>query len=197
MSQRFPRSNFVQGGFYHTLASGNRNQEIFMDTKDYKRFLEKINEYKKRHDISLIAYCLLPTSISLLTRQNGPQPLNTFLQRLHTAYSMYFNKRHKFTGHLFENKYKVKNVSRNEYLAPVSKYIHLRAQTLVKRLPAHKWSSYNQYINADSLSFVETDHILSQFKRRNQTQEDAKLSYKLFIRSRENYSTDIEKILFN
>src|SRR3989344_3048534 len=101
MSARIPQSNFIQGGFYHIYNRGNNKQDIFRDNKDYKRYLEKLAEYKKKHNVSIIAYCLMPNHVHLLLRQNGPQPISDFIQQVHTAYSMYFNKRHQIVGHLF------------------------------------------------------------------------------------------------
>ena len=105
---RLSQANFVQGGYYHIYNRGNRKQNIFHSSKDYSRYLEKLKDYKKKHDISILAYCLMPNHIHLLLRQNSPEPVSTFIQKLHTAYSMYYNKKYEQVGHIFQNRFKAK-----------------------------------------------------------------------------------------
>jgi putative transposase len=47
------------------------------------------------------------------------------MQKLSTAYSMYFNKRHKRIGPLFQSRFKAEHVSRDEHLKYLFAYIHL------------------------------------------------------------------------
>lgn len=175
---------------------GNRSEKIFLGTKDYKRYLEKLKEYKKTHNVSVIAYCLMPNHIHLLLRQNGPEPISDMIQRLHTAYTMYFNAKNKTHGHVFEGRFKAKIVNRDEYIMHLSRYIHLNPLGLVKRLPAYKWSSYPTYVDNVDDELTETKLILGYFKRRNQTLDDARREYKLFVRSQEDYHYKIKDLTF-
>lgn len=193
---RLPQSNFVQGGYYHVFNRGNRKQNVFHQTRDYKRYLESLAKYKDRHDISILAYCLMPNHVHFLIRQNGPKPISAFFQRLHTAYTMYFNKKYGFTGHVFESRFKTKVVGRDEYLMHLTRYIHLNPKSLVTRLPAYKWSSYPTYLSQTKDEITEPNFVLSMFKRKNQTKEDAILSYKLFVRSEEIAHKSIDRLTF-
>ncbi len=194
---RLPQSHFIQGGFYHVFNRGNRKQNIFLNAKDYKRYLDKLKDYKKEHDVSVIAYCLMPNHIHFLLRQNGPKPLSFFIQRLHTAYSKYFNIKYNQVGHVFQDRFKAKIVDRDEYLMHLSRYIHLNPSKLTKKLPVYKWSSYPAYISDIDDELTETKLILSLFKRKNQTIDDAKREYKLFVRSQEDYYYKIKDYTFN
>ncbi len=194
---RLPQSHFIQGGFYHVFNRGNRKQDIFLQAKDYKRYLDKIKEYKEKHNVSVIAYCLMPNHIHFLIRQNGPKPISSFFQRLHTAYTMYFNKKYQTNGHLFESRFKTKMVTRDEYLQHLSRYIHLNPKKLVTKLPSYKWSSYPAYISNYNDELTEPKFILSMFKRKNQTINDAKLSYKLFVRSQEKPHDKLKNLTFS
>ncbi len=193
---RLAQSNFIQGGYYHVYNRGNRADNIFFDTKDYKRYLDRLKQYKKKHDVSVIAYCLMPNHLHLLLRQNGPKPISTFIQRVHTAYTMYLNNKHKTTGHVFESRYKAKIVNRDDLLSHLSRYIHLEPKTVVKRLPAYKWSSYPTYIGQTPDEITEPNIVLSMFKRKNQTQEDAILAYKLFVQKAQKPPPAIDHLLF-
>jgi len=193
---RLPISNFIQGGYYHVFNRGNRSQPIFLDTKDFKRYLENLKKHKDKHNVSILAYCLMPNHVHLLLRQNGPDPISSFMQRTHTAYTMYFNLKHKVTGHVFEGRFKAKNIARDEYLMHVSRYIHLNPLGLVKKLPSYKWSSYNAYISGTADPIANPKHILNYFKRKNQTIVDAQMEYKLFVRSEEKHFAELKNLTF-
>lgn len=193
---RLPQSHFIQGGFYHVFNRGNHKQDIFLGPKDYKRYLDKVREYKKEHSFTVITYCLMPNHIHLLLRQNGPEPLSVFIQKLHTSYSKYFNTKYEQVGHVFQDRFKAKVVDRDEYLMHLSRYIHLNPLKLTSKLPAYKWSSYPAYIDNIDDEITDTKFILSLFKRKNQTVEDAKREYKLFVRSQEDYYYKIQDYTF-
>jgi len=165
---RVAQSNFIQGGFYHIYNRGIRKQDIFMDNKDYKRYLDRLKEYQNKHDLSILAYCLMPNHIHLLLRQDGPEPISTFVQKLHTAYSMYFNKKYKQVGHLFQGRFKAKIVGNDEYLRHLSRYIHLNPKKLVRKLSSYEWSSYPTYIGIKAENFLNTNFVLKMFQSKNE-----------------------------
>ena len=47
------------------------------------------------------------------------------MRRLLTRYAQYFNRRHRRTGHLFENRYKSILCNEETYLLALVRYIHL------------------------------------------------------------------------
>jgi len=194
---KFPQSNFVQGGFYHIYNRGNNRQDVFKNKKDYNRYLDNLREFRHKHNVSVIAYCLMPNHVHLLLRQNGPDPLSNFIQRVHTAYTMYFNKKHNTVGHLFQGRFKTKIIKKDEYLTHLSRYIHLNPQKLVTKLPSYKYSSYPIYIGDKNDELTEANFILSMFKRKNQTWQDAQLSYKIFVRSQTLNANFIDHLTFD
>ncbi len=196
MATRNQQSNFIQGGFYHVFNRGNRKQNIFLSDKDYKRYLEKMKEYRKKHNISILAYCLMPNHIHLLVRQNGPEPVSTFIQRLHTAYSMYFNKKYSQVGHIFQDRFKAKIIDRDEYLMHLSRYIHLNPAKIVTKLPSYKWSSYPTYLEEIEDDLTESKFVISMFKTKNGTFDEARNSYKEFVKSQEEYFDNISHLIF-
>lgn len=195
---RLTQAHFVQGGYYHIYNRGNRKQKIFLNNKDYQRYLDRLKEYKDKHHVSILAYCLMPNHIHLLVRQNGPEPISNFIQKLHTAYSMYFNKKYEQVGHIFQDRFKAKIVGKDEYLMHLSRYIHLNPKKLVSKLPAYKWSSYSSYINSKNQDdILDTKFVLSMFKNKNQTFEDAQSVYKEFVKSYSGNFEEIHQVIFD
>ena len=99
--------------------------------------------------------------------------LNSFMQRLNTTYIVYYNRRHRRTGHLFQGRYKAIVVDSDSYLIELSRYIHLNPvrtkrysqfeinekKQIIRRYP---WSSYCGYVSLKQRhSFVFHDKILT------------------------------------
>jgi putative transposase len=67
----------------------------------------------------------MPNHFHLLVRVKGEKGLSEFLKKTLTGYSMYFNKKYKRTGSLFEGAFKAQHVDSDEYLKYLFAYIHL------------------------------------------------------------------------
>jgi len=83
--------------------------------------------------------------------------LPRFMQRLSTAYSMYFRYKKNRSGHCFQGRYSAKLVEGDDYLLRLTRYIHLNpvntralssATPDVRReiLESYRWSSYRSYL---------------------------------------------------
>lgn len=75
--------------------------------------------------VSIGAYCLMPNHFHILIRQEKENGISLFMQKLSTAYVMYYNKKYKRTGSLFEGKFKSKYAGEDTYLKYLFSYIHL------------------------------------------------------------------------
>ncbi len=151
-----------QGGYFHIYSRGNNKQNIFLEDADYLKYLEKLREYKEKHNISIICYCLMPNHIHLLLCQNSKTPISKFMASLHTSYSMNFNWKHNKVGHVFQGRFKQKEVNKDDYLLQVSFYIHFNPvkDGLVKKLEDYKWSSYSDYIGLRDGTLCDKELIL-------------------------------------
>lgn len=146
---------FIQNGFYHVYNRGHNKQPIFLSVKDYQRYMKRLKEYLKKHPVSLVAYCLMPNHVHLLLRQESVEPIEKFVHRLHTAYTMYFNKRYDRIGAVFQGRFKAKPIETDEYLLHVSRYIHLNPFEIISAqgpalnsLLEYPWSSFKEYVSS-------------------------------------------------
>ena len=162
---------FTAQGYYHVYNRGHNKQTIFYDAKDYRRYLKRLGEYLKKHEVTLLAYCLMPNHLHLLLRQDGDELIDRFIHRLHTAYTMYFNKKYEKVGAVFQGRFKAKLINTDEYLLHVSRYIHsnpmelFHAQGLamILKLAAYPWSSYGEYLKPLSMLLCNPTIILNYF----------------------------------
>jgi REP element-mobilizing transposase RayT len=152
------------GAVYHVVCRGNNRQAVFRDDYDRKRYLEKLSLYCQDKDVELLCYCLLGNHVHLVLET--PQGnLSKMMQAFQTSYTVYFNKRHGRTGHVFEQRYKAFLVDRDNYLLEVSRYVHLNAVAarLVERPARYRWSSYASYLKGKELPGLKHQKILDYF----------------------------------
>ncbi len=164
---------FIPQGYYHIYNRGHNKQTIFHDVKDYRRYLKRLGEYLKKHKVTLLAFCLMPNHIHLLLRQDDDELIDKFIHRLHTAYTMYFNKKYEKVGAVFQGRFKAKLIETDEYLLHVSRYIHInpielldaqaQGPALSLELEKYPWSSYEVYLNPRSKLLCNPTIILNYF----------------------------------
>ena len=92
-------------------------------------------------------------------------PLSKILQGINQSYTMYFNKRYKTVGHLFQGRYKAILCDKDAYLLSLIKYIHLNpVRAKITKIPEeYKWSSHFNYLERVKDSIVDTDQVLRMF----------------------------------
>lgn len=173
---------FSTGEFYHIYSRGVDKRDIFLEEKDKERFtkllfvcngskpvifktiqrrsLDEIDKGETIVDIG--AYCLMRNHFHLLIREKQDQGISTFLSKLLTAYSKYFNIKYGRTGALFESNFKAVHADNDEYLKYLFAYIHLNPIKIIEPdwrengisdekqtrdfLGEYKYSSYLDYI---------------------------------------------------
>src|SRR3989338_8181275 len=127
---------FSIGEYYHLYNRGVEKREIFRGIRDYERFhkllfvsnsknpiifrdIEKMSFGNIERGESLVAvgaYCLMPNHFHILVKEITQGGLTSFMGKLATAYSMYFNKVHERIGPLFQSRFKAEHVDREESL---------------------------------------------------------------------------------
>jgi putative transposase len=151
------------GAVYHVICRGNNRQGIYRDDEDRRRYLEKLSYYCQGKKVDLLAYCLMSNHVHLLLET--PQGnLSKMMQAFQTSYTVYFNKRHGRTGHVFEQRYKAMLVEKDNYLLQVSRYIHLNAMSakLAERAQDYRWCSYGSYLKGKGIPGLKTETVLGQ-----------------------------------
>lgn len=155
---------FAEGEFYHLYNRGVDKRIVFTTPYEYQRFLAyllllndtgairtdfllqhgipaDLMQWKAKPSSPLIgigAYCLMPNHFHLYATPLVEGGISKFMQRLQTAYTMYFNEKHERTGALFQGTFKAKHVAYDEYARYLFSYIHLNPAKLVDP----KWKEF-------------------------------------------------------
>ena len=136
-----------EGAFYHVMNRGNGGENIFIDNKDRYKFYEILGNVEKKHGIIIYAFVLMSNHYHLLF-ETPFSNLSRSVKQLNSDYALYFSRRHRKPGHLFQGRFKAMLVEKEAYILELSRYIHLNPNRagIVKHPEKYKWSSLNSYI---------------------------------------------------
>lgn len=179
-----PRASRLQGHglTYHVIARGIERKKIFQDENDYKIFLQKFSLLALEANSKCFAWVLMPNHFHLLF-QTGNLTLSTYMQRLLTAYAVYFNNKYERSGHLFQNRYKSIVVEDDVYLTKLVIYIHTNPirnnAKSFQYLNDFPWSGHLALLGKTSYFWQDTQFILNMFGGRQAYLNQ--VSYDLFL----------------
>ncbi len=160
---RKPRIHYP-GAVYHVILRGNGGQDIFYSQEDRYRLYLLLQEGIERFGHRIHAFCLMTNHLHIVV-QVGDIALSKIFQNVSFRYTRYINKKQNRIGHLFQGRYKALLIDPDSYLLELVRYIHnnpLRTGMVLS--PEHyQWSSHRAYIGEESIPWLTTDWILSQF----------------------------------
>lgn len=179
--------------FAHIYNKGIEDRLIFNEDADFKTFIRYLKEYLNSpadtestkkvftvkgktfrgtphqpknyfNQVRLIAYSLMPNHFHLILYQNKEKAIEKFIRSLCTRYSMYYNKKYKRAGALFEGPYKSAYIVDIANLTPLSMYIHQHSN----------YSSLPEYLGQKKTDWISPRIVLVSLK-------DGSDSYKKLI----------------
>ncbi len=119
-----PLRNTFPGACYHVTARGDERRVIYRDDTDRKRFVELFAEWSDRFSLCLHGYVLMPNHYHLIV-ETGASSLSTAMQWFNVSYTVWFNRRHRRVGHLFQGRFKAIIVEIEQWRVALSRYVHL------------------------------------------------------------------------
>ncbi len=133
--------------WYHCFNRGVEKRKVFDDEFDANRFLMTLylangtlpmSLYSERKPeltktfatdrgkpiVAIGAYCLMPNHFHLLIKEIREGGIVAFMQKVGTAYTMYFNAKNERVGNLFMKPFRARHVGDDRYFQHVLQYIH-------------------------------------------------------------------------
>jgi len=164
----------VAESYYHVYIRGGNRSRVFRDAADFERMLQLFARYLSlvevknsagvsfpnyHYKLELLAFCLMPNHMHLLIFQRQQGAMADCMRSILTSYSMYFNKKYKRSGPLFESRYKASRVSDDSYLEHVSRYIHLNP----REWRDYEYSSLPYYLQQVTDEWLHPKRITDRF----------------------------------
>ncbi|MDP2894034.1 MAG: transposase [Sulfurimonas sp.] len=109
-------------GYHHIINRGVNRCDIFNCNDDKEMFLQIINKSAILHKTTLHDYCLMDNHYHLLI-ETQKENLSSFMRIVNANYAKYFNKKYKRSGHLWQDRYKSKYITSENYLYSLIRYI--------------------------------------------------------------------------
>jgi REP element-mobilizing transposase RayT len=154
-----PRRNRVQtaDGLYHSGTRGIRGLPVFVDDADRILFLAILADVVKRFDWECRAYCLMTNHYHLALRTPEAN-IGAGMHRLNGLYAQAFNRRHRFKGHLFEERYWSGLIDTEQHAFSLMRYVVLNPVRAGMCALPHQWpwSSYRATAGIETVpSFLD------------------------------------------
>lgn len=123
----------------------------------------------------------MPNHFHLLLYQKQSGGVMKLLKGVCTSYTMYFNRKYKRVGPLFQNHYRSSLINSESYLLHISRYIHLNPRDYKK----WEWSSLPYYLKSKQSDWLHPQRILDLFEGD---------SYEKFVGDYEEHRSVMEEI---
>jgi putative transposase len=160
---RKPREELA-GGLHHVFARGNDRQAIFVDDVDRQMYLALLAEVAALLRWRCLTYCLMNNHVHLLMETPLPN-LGTGMHRLQGGYARNFNRRHRRSGHVFQERYGCVRVEDDAQLWMTVGYIARNpvAAGLCASADDWTWSGHSSVRSGDRSGWLDVDRLLEYF----------------------------------
>lgn len=187
------RITLSEGEYYHLYNRGVDKRVTFSSRPEYNRFLaylylmndvesarytDVIRTFSRglasRYDrgkplVAIGAYCLMPNHFHIYATPLVEDGISKFMQRVQTAYTMFFNQKHERSGALFQGTFKARHVDDDAYAKYLFSYIHLNPAKLKepnwKNFGARDFRGLHEYLRTYPYSslreYTEREHIIT------------------------------------
>jgi REP element-mobilizing transposase RayT len=149
-------------GIYHIMLRGINRQNIFEDEEDRYKLLEILRYFDTQEKYKVYSYCLMGNHVHLLLKE-AEDSISDAVKRISSTYVLWYNKKYKRYGHLFQDRFKSEPVENLAYFLTVLRYIHQNPikAGIVSNILETNWTSYYDYISENS--FIDIDFALDIF----------------------------------
>lgn len=91
----------------------------------------------------------------LVYQTEDKDALSGLMRSLSTAYSMYYNKKYRQHGHVFQSIFRASQITDESYLMHITRYIHMNPRTYL----TYQWSSLGVYVGHSSDIWLKPERI--------------------------------------
>ncbi|MEK7565898.1 MAG: transposase [Patescibacteria group bacterium] len=161
------------------LSFKDREKLLVMATSPDRSYKEKADASQLLSlknffgEIELLTYALMPNHFHLLVKQTKEDGIDRFISSLGTRYALFFNKKYKRVGKLYQGVYKAVLVDNDEQLLHLSRYIHLNPVDKLRKREVNSWNkvktpySLPEYLGERGTTWIKPEYVLGYFGKTN------------------------------
>ena len=127
---------------HHVTQRGNRREPVFFTDGDRDAYLGWLKEYAEKHEVDILAYCLMTNHIHLVAVPKTGEGLQQTLKPLHMRHAQRINRTRGWKGHLWQGRF-FSSALDEAYLWAAIRYVErnpVRAR-MVRKAESYPWSS--------------------------------------------------------
>jgi putative transposase len=152
---------------FHVMCRSISEVQLYKDDEDKRIYLGLFKKYQEIYHFKVYGYCLMDTHNHFVIDGNGAD-ISKVMHDINFSYARYYNRRHGRHGHLFQDRFKSKQVLSDKYMYALSAYIHNNARDIsgYENSPEnYEFSSLGVYLGLrkDAFGLVSLGFVLSMF----------------------------------
>jgi REP element-mobilizing transposase RayT len=109
-------------GYHHVINRGVNRSVVFDHADDKEMFLQIVNKSATIHKVTLHDYSIMDNHYHLLI-ETQKENISIFMRIVNANYAKYYNKKYTRSGHLWQDRYKSRYITSEDYLYTLVKYI--------------------------------------------------------------------------
>ncbi|NQU99108.1 MAG: transposase [Parcubacteria group bacterium] len=186
----YARKHQLEGNLlYHVLNRANARSKIFHDSIDYDYFIATVLKYSKEKEISIYHYCIMPNHYHLLLEIKEPEFLSSAIAGINKSYSVYYHKKFKTSGYLWQGRFKSKPIQKDRHILACGRYIERNpvVSGMVYNAEDYPYSSARYYVKGVSDVLICENPLYKNFG--NDIEERGPI-YKKFLLSFDKKGTE-------
>ncbi len=185
-----PRKPRVErAGFYHIINRGVNKNSIYHDKDDFIKFLTFLQDASDEYAFEIYSYCLMNNHYHLLLKTTQ-ENISQIMQKINSRYSIYFNKKYKRVGPLWQGRFKSWFIYDTNYLSTLVRYIEFNPikAKITKKIGEYPYAMSGvvngefSMLNFELIKMVDFD---KEFDDREQKRLDEFLNTKIDIKDEE------------
>jgi REP element-mobilizing transposase RayT len=151
-------------GYHHIMNYGVAENDIFLDDLDKEKFLAILAAVVKEYKINVHSFALLDNHYHLMI-ENRRKNLSNAMRQLNSLYAMYFNKKYKRAGHLWQGRYHSWYLEDKQYFFNLFKFIELNPLKahLSQEIGEYKYSATYCMLKDAIPPFLQNSFILREY----------------------------------
>jgi putative transposase len=170
------------GALHHIICRGIERRKIFWEDSDREDFVQRLETILVATQTACYAWALLPNHFHVLLR-TGNTSIAVVMRQLLSGYAGRFNRLHRRSGHLFQNRYKSILCQEEPYLLELVRYIHLnplRAKQVatLKQLDWFHYTGHSAVMGNRPNDWQAVDTVLGFFGK---SVSSARRQYRHFV----------------
>src|SRR6266566_772633 len=149
-----PRSsrNAAGGIVYHALNRGNARMRIFHKPQDYDAFLQLMIDAKKRVDMRVLGFCLMPNHWHMILWPRNDGDLSAYLAWIANTHVRRWQLHHDKVGHghLYQGRFKSFPIEQDLHLLTALRYVEANARRAGLVEKAQDWPNSSLFLRLNA-----------------------------------------------